>query len=68
MSLIHAINAYPCSITAKAPKLQLLAVTGHSRQPSEAIAITDQITDQFVPTCLQLQCKAHNDISVLADM
>ena len=52
----------------KPQKLQLSAVTGHSRQPSEAIAITDQITDQFVPTCLQLQCNAHNDISVLADM
>ena len=52
----------------KPPKLQLLALTKHSRQPSEAIAITDQITDQFVPTCLQLPCNEHNDISVLADM
>jgi hypothetical protein len=52
----------------KPPKLQLSAETAHSRQPSAVIAITDQITDQSVPTCLQLQCNAHNDISVLADM
>jgi hypothetical protein len=35
--------------------------------PKYRLRFTDQITDQSVPTCIELPCEAFNEISVLAD-